>query len=527
MRTKVAFKSKIAGFRFYEKLLKAVKRNVREVQGPEPKDLKAYYRRYAREIESSKPARSSFRAFINRASKAKVVLVGDFHTLDQAQKQFLKVAREMEELGMRPVLCLEMVHADKDGAVADYIKGDIGDADFLDGIGFFDHWGFDFNHYKPVFDFARKTGSPVHGINREGGLKQRDRFMAARIAELAAEYGDRPLLVMVGDLHLSRNNLPKNLIARGLDPVVLFQNSEKVYMGALRHGSAPEGWWALGQDRYLVNNTPPWVKMQTYCTWLEHGGEALCSMYGMCKWRGMEEEDEEVDLTETLHEYIRVLKSLFGLFSRNDDEFQVFTMNDLEFLEERYFKTFPGKVYAQIIRDGRPLYMVWSNTIYIPILDVNRTAQEAAHFLMGRNLNIDDGRAAFMDRIHYYASGFIASKLINPLRKGQRREEIERFVSEYEKSRPWKEKRYLSKGYEAARMALAFLQELGHHREFPAPFLSELTVTDRRSLYSVSEMLGRVIGEDLYSKYDGGLLSGEDLKQFIFQQHNPLRYFRP
>ena len=60
--------------------------------------------------------------------------------------------------------------------------------------------------------------------------------------------------------------------------------------------------------------------------------------------------------------------------------------------------------------------MTRGNVIYIPILDVNRTVQEAAHFLMGQDLDVSPGHRAFFRRIHYFTAGFLASKMINPLR---------------------------------------------------------------------------------------------------------------
>lgn len=510
---------------FYTQVLKGIKRQIREVQGPEPEDLKRYYRAYASEMEKVWPDPCQSLDFLREAKDAPVVLVGDFHTLDQAQKQFLRVLKALNEGGARPVVGLEMIQARQDDGLQRYLDGPLDEGDFLDAIGFFEHWGFDFGHYRPILEYLRDHAVEARGINREGSLPGRDAFMASRIGEMADAFPGRPVLVLVGDLHLARAHLPAALRRRGLDPVALFQNSETVIMKTLRSGTVRadqfrggEMWYRLDGGRYLVNNTVPWVKMMTYLTWLEHGGEALCSIYGY-NCRG--EEDGEVDLTETIHTFIRVLKGLFELRNRADDDFQVFTLKELDFLRDPYFSHEPGRSYRRIIQSGRPLFLNWQKTIYIPMLDVNRTAQEAAHYLMGRNLNVDEGRTAFHDRIHYYASGFVASKLINPMRHEDGLDELRAFISSYEAMRRPKEKRYLRPQYEATLGALEYLERLESGKPFSTPFIGQILGKDREGDFALSEVLGRYMGGRLYRRYNAGDLSGLDLRQFIFMQQNP------
>jgi hypothetical protein len=517
-------------FAFFTKVLRGIKRQIREVQGPEPEDLRRYYRAYAAEMEKVRPARCGSADFCRAACGSPVVLVGDFHTLDQAQKQFLRVLKALDEEGARPVVGLEMVQALHDGGLQQYLAGRADEGDLLETIGYFDHWGFDFGHYRPILEYLRERAIPARGINREGTLNGRDTFMASRIEDLVDEFPGRTVLVLVGDLHLAGPHLVGALRKRGIKPLILFQNSESVFMrsavrGGMLAGQIPESerWWHIGDRKYLVNNTVPWVKMMTYLIWLEHGGEALCSVYG---YHCSGEEDGEVDLTETIHGYIRVLKQLFELRNRADDDFQVFTLKDLEFLHRPYFRHEPGKSYKRIIQAGRPLFLTWKNTVYIPMLDVNRTAQEAAHYLMGRNLNVDEGRTAFHDRIHYYASGFVASKLINPLRHENSIEELRDFIAQYPSLRRTKEKRYLEPRYEASRGALEYLERMEGGRPFPGPFIEGVLRQDRESDFALSEILGRYMGGCLFRRYNRGELSGLDLRQYIFEQHNPFLYHR-
>jgi len=527
---------KLVGYRSYVTLLKAVKRQIREIQGPEDEELKRYYRNYASTLEKSRPRPSTLEEFFSFVVPRGVALVGDFHTLDQAQNQFVKVIRALHARDAAPALALEMVQAHHDEVLAEYlVDPDAEEGTFLEKTGFFEHWGFDFSHYRPILTLARTLGLAVHGINTERSLEARDRFMAQRIADLRSRYTDRPILVLVGDLHLAPRHLPAELAALGITPTLLFQNSESVIMGRMRRGLEPYGWFHLDDERFLVNNTPPWVKMLTYRTWLEHGGEALCTLYGACGLPQSGSDDDEegaggtVDLTEMVHGIIRMLKDLFDLHLKADDTFQVFSMLDLDFLDDPYFRRQPGRTYAALIKDGRALFMKRGNTLYLPMMDVNRTVQEAAHFLMGADLDVGAGPEAFFRRLHYYASGFVASKLINPLRHYRTQASMRKAKEEWSRARTVKDRRYAERQLSVFKNTLDFFDLVEHYGSCAAMPMMELQrflAADQRLLFALSEQIGFQLGEGLYKSYNAGELSGEELKHYLFSQVDPFHYYR-
>ena len=102
---------RIDNYHFYAGLLRSIKRQIREVQGPESREIKTYYRQYAGVFKGTAPIRSSEEEALREMAGQRVILVGDFHTLDQAQKQFRKLVEGMIRAGNRPVLALEMVAA--------------------------------------------------------------------------------------------------------------------------------------------------------------------------------------------------------------------------------------------------------------------------------------------------------------------------------------------------------------------------------------------------------------------------------
>ena len=503
------------------RLLASLKRLVREVQGPEDPEVSNYYRPYSDELAQVRTRPIPENEFLKLCSTSALVLVGDFHTLDQSQKTFLRILESLETLGVRPAIALEMVHAHHEQALARYMKGRLKECDFLDEIGYFENWGFDFSHYKPILDHARRLHLPVHGLNCEGALAKRDRFMGGRLEALSRLQKGRPLLVLVGDLHLAAPHLPAELSERGLHPPVLFQNSETVYVRKLKRGQEPFGWWSLGRGRFLNNNTPPTVKIATYLTWLEHGGEALQMLYGHCRSIA-DATDSEVDLAETVRTYVRALKSLFDLHQQTDNDVQVFMYKDLSFLNNSFFKKNPGKTYRAIILDGRAVYVNRQRTIYIPMLDVNRTVQEAMHYLMRAPLPQGRTQKAFLDRIHYFACGYLASKLVNPMRHSPSLEDMASSIHSFSWRPSEKERQKLLRQVQIYRAVLQFFRILDGRSQGLLLEWSPLLALDRHCAFSLSEQIGRTIGDNLYGKYDEGHLSAQELKMYVFQQRNPL-----
>ena len=509
-----------ADLRVTTRLLRSIKRQIREIQGPEDEEMVGYYRAYKDEIRRAHTAKSSMGALLRAALRTPVLLVGDFHTLDQAQKTYLRILDEIGRSKVRPILVLEMVHASEDTPLNLYVKGRIGDQEFLEQTRYFEKWGFDFAHYKAILDHARRWRLAVHGLNKGGHLAYRDRFMAHRIKHMKDRYPGQLIMVLVGDLHLASPHLPKELQKLGIGATVLFQNSETVYLRKLRAGADPFGWWSLGRGRFLVNNTPPTVKMQTALSWLEHGGEALCQLYGFCPRHS--HSLDEVELSDTVRRYAEALQDLFGMARTSADDFQVFSLKSLAFLREPFYKRGQGRRYAAMIADGRSLYVARHKTIYIPVMDVNRTVQEAMHYLMNAVLPTTKSPSAFLRRIHYYACGYLASKLINPMRKTPSLEEMQGAIAAFAWVQREKDRMKLGRQIEIYRKTLDFMRLFGS----PAPPLlletHPMVDLDYATLYALSEQIGRTLGEGLYEKHDGGLLSAHDLRRYAFDQTDPL-----
>ncbi len=505
---------------FYLKMLKNIKRSIREVQGTEDREVRSYYRSYASFLERSKAFSSTLEEAVERAVETGILLVGDFHTLWQAQRQFIKVLESLEDRGLKPVVLLEMVEARKNKALRAFIEGETGEKEYLDQSDYFESWGFDFSHYLPILKYLKSRKLEAFGINRAGTLKERDRFMAQEISETLGRTEASPAVVLVGDLHIAPAHLPKELAKIGLKSSRLFQNSETIILRRMKDGKDPYDYFRLTQDDFLVNNTPPWIKMQSYLTWLEHGAEALYTMYGYSS-RGEEEEEEEgVDFSGTVQNYIRALKDIFNLHNKKDDDFEIYSMEDLSFLDDAYFRKEPGKSFARVIRNARSLFMTRNNTIYTVFPDVNHTVEESMHYLMGKDLAAGSDEQAFWERIHYFSSGYLASKMINPLRETLKQASMREILERIGQVTREKERRYLLRQAIVCN-AMREFYDLAMKDRLTSLEIAGLLKIDVDNVFELSRAIGYQAGDALFEDYNGGKLSGRDLKHVIFTPHPP------
>lgn len=503
---------KLVGLNFYLRLLKSIKRSIREVQGPEDKEIRCYYRSYASYLERCRAKESSIEELLDSLKENKILLVGDFHTLYQAQRQFLKILEYVEDQGIKPVVCLEMVLKKDQSHLDDYLKKKISEKEYLEKTDYFKTWGFDFVNYGKILNYLKGKGLFVYGINKNGSLKDRDKFMAKEIKNIREKHPHEMILCLVGDLHIAQSHLPKELSLSGLKCTILYQNSETVILRRLKNGEEPYSFFKTDKHIFLVNNTPPWIKMQSYLTYLEHGSEAFFMRYGFSK---SDEEEEEIDYSGTVQNYIRALKDAFNLHNKPDDDFQVFTMEDLSFLEDSYFRKEPGKTFAKVIKNAKSLFMTKGNTIYTVFLDVNHTVEEAMHYLMGKDLPTEISEKGFWERVHYFASGYIASKVINPIRQTLRQESLKEMLERVEIVATEKDKRYL-RSQIAVCVAVRNFFNLLNEGKLTSLSISAFNQIDALHIFELSRAIGYQIGEAIFDDYSKGEISGRDIKHIIF-----------
>ena len=118
---------------------------------------------------SSRDGALSYSEVIDRAARARVVLLGERHDRADHHRWQLHMAAGLA--GRRPVaLGFEMFPARVDPILAEWVAGDLSEGDFLARVDWATCWGFAPDLYLPLFRFCREAGVPMFGLNARRDL---------------------------------------------------------------------------------------------------------------------------------------------------------------------------------------------------------------------------------------------------------------------------------------------------------------------------------------------------------------------
>lgn len=102
---------------------------------------------------------------IEGVADRKIVYVGEYHDKKSHHAVQLEVIKGLFQKNPRLAVGMEMFQRPFQGVLDDYLAGRIEEREFLKKSEYFDRWGFDYNLYKPIIDFARAGKIPVIALN--------------------------------------------------------------------------------------------------------------------------------------------------------------------------------------------------------------------------------------------------------------------------------------------------------------------------------------------------------------------------
>ena len=388
-------------------------------------ELARYQGPYTRATSSFSEV-STFAKMVDHALKTDrdAIYVGDYHTSKQSQKCFLKLVRRLHEKKQKLVLALELIDSRYQKQIDRFLDGSITETDFLKKVQFEKNWPFgNWENFRPIFDFARETKTPILGIDTKIGgpdsLTRRDRHAAEILGKSHLSYPkrDRIHVTLIGDLHIAPSHLPREvdeMILRdattATGPLFVYQNSEKIYWRLAERGLERSAEVVQIDDAsFCVMNTPPIILQQTYLNWLERDEDAL-------------------DYSDARAEFLTLLKRISDFLAiplpKEAEDVEVYTCGDLSFLDRlRERRLFAESEIAEIKRQIRSAesYMIpRGKMVYLANLSTNHAAEEASHFLkiLCAPEELPQERvAAFYANALHEAIGFFGSKIINDRRK--------------------------------------------------------------------------------------------------------------
>lgn len=481
--------------------------------GGEDPELQRYRKDYDREF-TRKWTPSSQAELFTRMNAADVILLGDFHALQQSQKTHLRVLKNFKS--NKPlVLAMECFEAADQAWIDKLFAGVIDEAAFLKAIRWRDKWGFPFEYVRPLLKWAREKKIPVYGINRAvkrrsaATLKSRDTFAAARIRELARQHGESRICVIYGDLHLAKTHIPAAL--KKSDAALfsgkvfrLFQNSEKIYFQLLeREMESAVDIVKLSDDSFCLLNVPPWVKWQNYLMYLEQAYDL-----------GLEEDDDDeaaVDYTDHIGAYVKIISEELGIPARGDD-LSVYTAEDQGFwsqLQEHFSAKQLGGI-EDLIEEETSFFLPGLGLGYLARPSVNHAATLAAKYVHAKAngqtrsfllMPEDFLRQTWAEGIAYFGS-----KIINHKRKTDTVSDLRLALSSRGSGQIAKEPLML-----ALSQKMTELMTMSNRGGVTRP----LRPKKKASYLIAARLLGGMMGERLYGAYRKKLIAKETLQKLL------------
>jgi len=265
----------MAASRAIEKEIQAQRRIIsrlkREIFGVDKTHKSLYIREFQSEFRGYRSICGAAEV-IEKAAECDIIYFGDYHPLDASQDWVLRFMRELASRGRRVVLALEMLYVHQQESLDRWMKGAMGEREFLETIEYRSEWGFNWESYRRIFELAKDPFMPVFGIDSEtrdhlGHIRRRDRLAARRISTIRSFFPDHCILVVIGESHLAASHLPcevRRAIHAPYREIVIVQNIDEIYFRLMRRGREKAEAVRIGRGRYCLVTASPIVKYRAY-----------------------------------------------------------------------------------------------------------------------------------------------------------------------------------------------------------------------------------------------------------------------
>ena len=498
-------------------LLVQIKSQVEGLLGGGSEDLLPFQRAYSEEFTRDWVP-SSHADILDSMLKNRLVLGGDFHAFAQSQRAHLRLLRSLPT-AMPLILVLECFMIEDQGALDDFMAGEISENHFLQQVNWEESWGFPWEHYRPLLQMAKQKGFRVVGLNSSSdslevsSLQKRELAAARSIMKLREQNENHLIFVLFGDLHLADSRFPKALREAFSDDSLaitrIFQNSEELYFYLAENGlesqievmSSPE------PDTFCLLASPPWVKWQSYLIYLEQTFDL-----------DLEDEDEEdsMDFTDHVHSMVQVLAKDLAI-EVEPDSLSVYTLRD------DLSELFSGEVLPEsealervryLVRSDRSFVLPKTEQLFLSRFSINHAAGLAGMYMHFQLMNISDVNwkieNCFESWIWIESLAFFFSKWVNHKRKPDSLPQLKAKLSALDEP---------SQGRRA--MVLSMEQRLKEVSWLTGGVLasenSATVDTDFTVYFDSSKILGSMLGEKIYNGVKSGAIPVEQLKTWLQQ----------
>jgi hypothetical protein len=417
------------------------------------------------------------------------------------------------------------------------MAGTLGEAEFLRAVRYDLDWGYNWPSFRRLFETARRHGIRVHGLDcgpRTGfrSIRRRDRYAAARLADIVESNPGARTMVLFGESHLARTHLPHQvarlLRRRGLErrALIVLQNLEEIAWTMAEDGLDGVEVARLAPDAYCHFNSSPITKYEAYRQVIE-------------AWKEEDDRDGGVDLTSTIH---GVIDLILG-FLRVDKFTHRVRLGGRrrELLVDLYPEVYSGletadlravlesgglapdeiaEVEEHVGRSGS-CFVPRLNAVFIGTLNLAHAGEEAAHFVnLALKGEIEEASPRTMARHDLFytgvieeALGFFGSKLVDPSRNHFFETDFYQYYRkdpEVIRARTSYEPEEFNAIIEFILLHKKFEQSYQRYPEVPEAILEGIRSDPRRANILVHE-LGYFLGQQIHDAYRAGIIDRREI----------------
>lgn len=465
-------------------------------------EIHAYREKYNHEVHRSWEISSKDELF-SAIEKAKVIVLGDFHSLHQSQRSHLRILKNYTIDEFK--IAVECVSYQHQKYIDQFLAGEINEKEFLLKINWKKNWGFPWEHYSEIFHFAKQSKIKIIGLNDvklmsfKDSLLKRDK-LATKIINKELAKGKESIFVIYGELHLtSKDFLLLNKVNRKLNCLRVFQNVDEIYFELMGMNKEAEvDVVRYNEKEFCLMNVPPWVKWQSYLMYIE-------------KKYDSEIDTENPDYTDYVDQYIKVIAKELNI-DCDTKNLSVYTSNDFSFLKsmKKDLSESEFAFYELLIEEEKSFYIPKLGIGYLGRMTINQAAALAMQYVYFEFIKVDKIPSMlpnnFINLIWIEAVCYFGSKLINPKRKTETIRDIKLKVVQFG-----------SKDSNKEALKLALYQKTKELMRLSGRSFShkKMIINKKASYIQCANLLGSMIGEKLYKGYRDQFVSLAMLKQLF------------
>ena len=458
----------------------------------------------------------SIRSVKDRVLESDLFFIGDFHTFDQNIRNVLRIMKVILSEENECILALEMIDSEYQLQLDAYMEGHLTDLEFLESINYHNSWRFPWTHYKLIFELAKEHNIKVIALNTKGSLSKRDKHSSEIIANYSIENPESKILVLYGELHITKNKMPAILkkSCPNLKQVIIHQNLDEVYWKLVKTGKE-QGLVSFSDDEYCIISAPPWVKYESMIYWYEN----LCDDPEFDIHEYIIEKGKKIFSEDTSENFYAICEDIVSHLNLEIDEdyledFNLYDHTNLAFIEKKLelnLKPSLISFYQYLIETNRSFRLPSNATFYCSSYSMNRISYLAGihifHLFNTQSLtpvdvlNSKSKQNKFFLFVFENMFGYFFSKIINPHRKCEMYKDIYSMKDKIE----FKNQAHILEA------ALKSLDDKSISQS-----LRGLSLKD---VYETSLFVGHILGEYMYINYTKNNFLTKDFKLNLSSQH--------